>query len=155
MTQSCPQSSRRSAPPRKEGGAVAVEFALVFVLFFMVMYGIVAYGIVFAIRHSLEYAANEGARAAVQDVGGLAERISLADTTARNAVAWLGERAPAPVVTTPACPDARFTCVRVALSFNYEANPIVPPLPGLGIALPATISAQATVQLDGVLPPTP
>lgn len=137
-----------SISSRRQRGAVAVEFALVFGMFFVVMYGILSYGIIFAIRHSLEQAANEGARAAVRDVGGLAARINLATTTAQNAVAWLGTLAPTPVVTSPPCPNAsEFTCVTVALTFNYAANPIVPPLPGLGIVLPATIKAQATVQL--------
>lgn len=145
------QLGPRSDKTRREGGTVAIEFALVFVLFFVIMYGVVAYGLVFAIRHSLDLAANEGARAAVKDVGGLDARIDLATTTARNAIAWLGPLAPAPVVTAPPCPNAtRFTCVTVTLTFNYAANPIVPPLPAMGIVLPATISAQATVQLDAV-----
>lgn len=135
---------------RRERGAAAVEFALVFVLFFVIMYGIVSYGIVFALKHSLTQAANEGARAAVRDVGGLGSRIELARTTAANAVAWLGGQAPAPVVTAPPCVGTAFVCVKVALTYDYAAHPIVPPLPGLGIALPASIAAQATVQLDAV-----
>ncbi|MBS1159739.1 MAG: pilus assembly protein TadE [Proteobacteria bacterium] len=137
----------RRSPQR---GAVAIEFALVFVIFFMVMYGVVAYGIVFAIEHSLTHAVNEGARAAVADVGGLAERKSLAASTATAAVAWMGKQAPVPQVTAVTCAATGFVCLKVALVYNYAANPIVPPLPGLGIPLPDTLSAQATVQLDAV-----
>lgn len=128
-------------------GVAAIEFALVFVLFFMVMYGIISYGVVFAIQHSLTHAANEGARAAVKDVGSVADRMTLASTTAANAVAWLGTRAPVPEVTLPPCPNAGFTCVKVAMTYNYAANPIVPPIAGLGLVLPATLTAQATVQV--------
>lgn len=157
MPPSTRQPKRR--PAVNQHGAVVVEFALVFVLFFVVMYGIVCYGVIFAIKHSLEQAANEGARAAVADIGGLAARIDVAEKTAKKAIEWLGTLAPVPVVTTPACPSpytASFTCVSVALTFDYAANPLVPPLPGLGIVLPATIGAQATVQLDALsAPPKP
>lgn len=142
--------------PRKtnrERGAAAVEFALVFIVFFMVLYGIISYGIIFAIRHSLTQAANEGARAAVRDVGGLVDRMLLAQATAANAVSWLGVRAPVPEVTevtSPSCPGRPFTCVKVALIYDYAANPIVPPMPGLGLTLPGRIAAQATVQLAAI-----
>jgi len=131
-------------------GAVAIEFALVFVLFFMVMYGIVAYGMVFAVQHSLTQAVSEGARAAVRDVGGLPERMALAKTTSATAIAWLGGRAPVPQVTSAPCAATPFVCVKVLLVYDYLNNPLVPALPGLGIALPARLTAQATVQLDAV-----
>lgn len=133
-----------------ERGAVVIEFALVFVMFFMVMYGIVAYGVIFAIKHTLTQAANEGARAAVKDVGGLPERIALAGTVAAESMAWLGERAPAPVVTAEPCAATPFVCVRVSLTYDYASSPLVPALPALGIALPASLVGQATVQLDAV-----
>lgn len=141
---------RRCYGASGQRGAVAIEFALVFVLFFMVMYGIVAYGMVFAVQHSLTQAASEGARAAVRDVGGLAERMALAKTTSANAIAWLGGRAPVPQVTSVPCAGTPFVCVKVMLVYDYLKNPLVPALPGLGIALPASLTAQATVQLDAV-----
>lgn len=134
----------------RQRGAVVIEFALVFIVFFMVMYGAIAYGIVFALQHSLTHAANEGARAAVQDVGDIAARKALAQTTASNAVVWLGARAPTPTVTSAPCAATPFVCVNVALAYDYAANPIIPPLPGLGLFLPALINSQATVQLDAV-----
>ena len=75
---------------RQQQGAVVIEFALVFVLFFMLLYGIVAYGMIFSMKHSLLQATNEGARAAVRDVGGLPERMTLAGVVAGESVAWLG-----------------------------------------------------------------
>lgn len=135
---------------KSERGAVVIEFALVFVLFFMVMYGITAYGIIFAIKHSLTQAANEGARAAVQDVGGLPERLELASTVAAQSVAWLGANAPVPVVTVVQPCTAPFVCVEVSLVYDYAANPLVPALPALGVVLPDSLTGQATVQLDAV-----
>lgn len=136
---------------RRQRGAAAIEFALVFVLFFMLLYGAISYGLVFAVKHSLTQAASEGARASLQDVGGLPERIALAQATAANAVSWLGARAPTPVITTAPCPTTTFTCLTVALTYNYASNPIIPPIPGLGINLPATLDARAIVQLDAVI----
>lgn len=135
----------------RECGAAAIEFALVFVLFFMIMYGIVAYGVVFAVKHSLTQAVNEGARASVKDVaGGLPARMALAQDTAANAIAWLGARAPVPVVTSEPCVNTSFVCVKVALVYDYSTNPIIPPLLGMGVVLPNRLASQATVQLDAV-----
>ncbi|MFA5082011.1 MAG: TadE/TadG family type IV pilus assembly protein [Hydrogenophilaceae bacterium] len=132
----------------RQRGAAAVEFALVFVLFFMVMYGAIAYGVVFAIKHSMTQAASEGARAALQDVGDIAAREALAQTTAANALSWLGANAPIPIVSIDCTPTTpAFTCLKVAITYDYAANPIIPPIPGLGIVLPANLNAQAIVQI--------
>lgn len=140
-------------PGRNQCGAVIIEFALVFVLFFMVMYGVVAYGAIFALQHSLTLAASEGARAAVKDVGALEQRIDLAKKTASDTISWLGGNAPIPQVTSDPCASTAFTCLKVVLVYDYAKNPLLPGLPGLGVSLPNTLSAQATVQLDAVSTP--
>lgn len=142
--------SRDGAKKRRQTGAAAIEFALVFVIFFMVFYGIVVYGMVFAIRHSMMQAANEGTRAAVQDVGGLSARIDLATATASEALAWMGDNAPTPVVDSAPCSSTPYTCFKVSLVYDYAANPIVPPLPALGIIVPDTLTVEATVQLNPI-----
>jgi len=131
-------------------GAVVIEFALVFVLFFVVMYGIVAYGVIFAVKHSLVQAANEGARAAVRDVGGVAARVELARAVATENLAWLGDRAPEPQVSAELCAATPYVCLTVELSYDYAANPLVPALPALGVALPDRLAGRAMVQLDAV-----
>ena len=50
---------------RSQSGAVAVEFAFVFPLLFMLMYGVVVYGYTFVLQQSLNFAAQEAAEAAV------------------------------------------------------------------------------------------
>ncbi|MGE5469493.1 MAG: TadE/TadG family type IV pilus assembly protein [Bacteroidota bacterium] len=141
-------SEARRGQRGKERGSAVIEFAGVFLMFFLVMYGIVAYGIIFAIRHSLTQAVNEGARAAVADVGGLDVRKKLAEDTAATAIAWLGTRAPVPVVTSAPCAATPFLCLKVTLAYDYAVNPIIPALPVL--PLPASITAEATVELDAV-----
>ena len=53
---------------RRQHGATAVEFALVFPLFFLIMYAIVTYGLIFAVQQGLTLAATEGARTALNYV---------------------------------------------------------------------------------------
>lgn len=143
-----PRNARRIAQP--QSGAALIEFALVFILFFMILYGAIAYGVMFAVRHSLTQASAEGARAALQDVGGVPERMEHAKLAASDAVSWLGALAPVPQVTAKPCTATGYTCVEVSLSYDYASHPIIPPLPGMGIVLPATLAAQATVQMDAV-----
>ena len=50
---------------RRQRGAAAVEFAIVFVVFFALFYAIVSYGMVFMLLQGFSFAANEGARAAI------------------------------------------------------------------------------------------
>ncbi|KLU20452.1 pilus assembly protein TadE, partial [Caballeronia mineralivorans PML1(12)] len=45
---------------------MAVEFAIVFPLFFLVFYAIVTYSMIFVAQQSLTLAASEGARAALR-----------------------------------------------------------------------------------------
>lgn len=138
---------------RGQRGAVAVEFAMVFVIFFILLYGGIAYGMIFAIKHSFTQAAAEGARAALQDVGDLDARKALALDTATQIVSWLDKWAPTPAVTSAPCATTPYTCITVTLTYDYQANPIVPAIPGLGVVLPDTITSQATVQLDGAAGP--
>lgn len=135
---------------KQQTGAVVIEFALVFVLFFMLMYAMVAYGLAFAVKHSLVQSANEGARAAVRDVGGLPERIALAKTVTGESLLWLGARAPVPEVTAAACSGTPYMCVDVRVRYDYKANPLVPGLPAMGIVLPDHLEGRAKVQLDAV-----
>lgn len=138
----------RKGNRRLQAGAVVIEFALVFVIFFMIFYGIIAYGMVFAIKHSLMQAASEGTRAAVRDViGGQEAREDLAKATASKVIAWMGTRAPTPTVTSAACASTPFICLKVTLTYDYAANPIIPPLPAFGVVLPDKLTAEATVQI--------
>lgn len=51
---------------RREGGATAVEYALVFPVFFLLFYGILSYGLIFLLRLGLQHAAEDGVRAALR-----------------------------------------------------------------------------------------
>lgn len=128
-------------------GSVAVEFALVFLIFFSLFYAIVAYGLVFTLKQSLTLAAEEGARAAVQNAPNEATRLARAETMAKGVLNWLpgdGITVSANAANCVANPATR--CVTVVVNYDYAGHPIVPALPLLGIAIPANLGATATVQ---------
>lgn len=60
-----------------KSGTVAIEFALVLVVFLSILFGIIAFGFQFAARIALSYAVAEGGRSAVAGLTS-AERQSLA-----------------------------------------------------------------------------
>lgn len=55
-----------TAPRRRQSGAAAVEFAFVFPILFLLIYGVIVYSYIFVLQESLTYAAQEAAEAAVK-----------------------------------------------------------------------------------------
>jgi Flp pilus assembly protein TadG len=134
---------------------MAVEFAIVFPLFFVIFYAIVTYSLIFVAKQSLTLAAAEGARAALRfqpnatsTSNALDLRASAACTTASSLVNWLAGVSPC-VATHAACSfDSTMQCINVSLTYNYASDPLIPSLPLLDMALPSVLSAQAMVQLN-------
>ncbi|HEX9890336.1 MAG TPA: TadE/TadG family type IV pilus assembly protein [Nitriliruptorales bacterium] len=133
---------------RDDEGAAVLEFALVAVAFLALLYGIVTFGLIFAVEQTLTHAAAEGARAAVSARPG----DELAESTAatQHAIGWLGGVVAAGDVSSSieACEhDAAVRCVRVRIDYPYGARPIVPPFPLLAFATPDTIRTEAVASL--------
>ncbi|WP_118179077.1 TadE/TadG family type IV pilus assembly protein [Paraburkholderia phosphatilytica] len=147
-------SKRRIGARHRARGATAVEFALLFPLFFLVLYAIVTYSLIFVAEQSLTLAAEEGARAALayQDAttlnAALDARASAACTAAANVSSWLANRANCTATPAACSYDASLDCIEVTMNYDYAASPLVPTLPLLGIALPSTLSSSSTVQLN-------
>jgi hypothetical protein len=150
---------------RGERGAAVVEFSLVFILFIALLYGIIAFGMMLALKQSVTNAAAEGARAAVgADPNDPVEQADVAYQAAADRLGWLGDRCctsaqlPDPSVATliahdvvpcdPALPSGD-QCMAVSIDYSYADAPLVPAmqLPGFGFFFPETISSQAKVQL--------
>ena len=51
---------------KRQQGAAAIEFSILFPIFFLLFYAIITYGLIFAAQQTLTLAAAEGARAAVR-----------------------------------------------------------------------------------------
>ncbi|WP_323118045.1 TadE/TadG family type IV pilus assembly protein [Burkholderia alba] len=152
-------AARPHAMFRRQRGATAVEFAILFPLFFVIMYAIVTYGMIFATQQSLTLAATEGARAALDyqlastPAAAYAARANQACVVAKGLTTWL------PV--TPSCAtnasgstptacsyDASMYCVQVTVTYPYSSNPLVPSIPLFTGPLPSTLTSQATVQIN-------
>ncbi|BAO89970.1 TadE/TadG family type IV pilus assembly protein [Caballeronia cordobensis] len=136
-------------------GNMAIEFAIVFPLFFVVFYAIVTYSIIFVAQQSLTLAAEEGARAALRFQANaqtvddaLARRATAACETAKNLTNWLASAALCSAAPAPCTYDASLRCIEVTLNYGYAQRPLVPTLPLFGLALPDSLIARAMVQLD-------
>lgn len=154
----CTRRSARRVQMRRtraQRGATAIEFALVFPLFFMILYAIITFSLILVAQQNLTLAASEGARAAlnwqsntsVDDA--LINRGKAACAAARLMTATLVQAQTTCTASPSYCgTDNAMRCVSVQLSYDYLTYPLVPILPLLGFAVPGTLSSSATVQLN-------
>jgi Flp pilus assembly protein TadG len=145
--------ARAGRPRSRQRGTSAIEFVLIFPVFFLIFYAIVTYGVIFAAQQTLILAAQEAARSALQfQAGGLAAR----QTVALNVAQQILNQGPGaiskivPLIQTqdPCSYNPSMTCIQVTLSYDYAAHPIIPSLPLLNFAVPATLTGSAIVQLN-------
>ncbi len=154
----------RSLRRRDQNGAAAVEFALVILPLMFVLYGLIAFGMMLALKQSVTSAAAEGARSVVgvtDDTTTAAdERLEKAKTTVAARLNWLGGNYdPSDVEVSwydpgsltcdysaaPVTPPAPVT-VCVKITYPYGTRPLVPLAPGLGLVTPETLGSEARVQ---------
>ncbi|WP_407668545.1 TadE/TadG family type IV pilus assembly protein [Paraburkholderia dilworthii] len=141
---------------RMQRGVTAIEFALVFPLFFCVFYAIVTFSLIFVAQQSLTLASEEGARAALNyqkanDVTAAVNlRAAAACTTATNMVAQMISTATCQTAPAACSYQPSMTCIGVTLTYDYAAHPLIPNLPLLGLVLPDNLTSTATVQLNPV-----
>lgn len=139
---------------KHEKGVAALEFALVFPVLFLVLYGILSYSLVFAAQHSLSQAAAEGARAAVRFQSSsdtLEKRKEAACTTARQGLVWLermggwqssaGCQVTAANCAVPHSNPAQLTCLKVVLTGDFSR--LIPRL----LPLPNALEGQAMTHI--------
>ena len=145
----------------KQHGVAAIEFAIVFLVLFAILWGILTFGFIFATEQTLALSAENGARAAIRyqiansPSEGVALRIAAARVSTAFSLQWLQQFYPAydtdqSVVAQEApCPyNATLACFTVTASYPYAQHPLIPPLPGLGLIAPAQLTATATMQVD-------
>ena len=150
---------RRSAHGQR--GVYAVEFSIVFLFVFTMLYAIVCYAIVFTLRFGLQNAAEDGARAALRyQVDWDARRAE----AIRVAEAQIPLKLPVPAVvtaqrcqvsdsgvsdcSTPNCGGAWTQRCQVVVTVTASSmESLLPPLPSF--AVPNTIAGQASMLLDG------
>jgi Flp pilus assembly protein TadG len=145
---------RHTLSARRERGNSAVEFALLFPLFFLIFYAIVTYSLIFVAQQSLTLAAEEGARSVLKyqqadtDADALTKRVNTACPTATSMTNWLAGSADCAATPNACTYDKTMTCVTVTLTYHYAARPLVPSLPVLAKMLPTQLTSTAMIQLN-------
>jgi Flp pilus assembly protein TadG len=140
--------------PGKQKGAVAIEFAMVFIIFFAVFYGLVSYSVPLLMVQSFHQATAEAVRRSVAldpSIPGYdAALIAQARSTLGEQLTWI----PDAFNFNPAT-DASVTYVGDLLTVRVDYSTdklrqVIPflVLPGVGSvpALPASLSAQSSLQ---------
>ena len=134
---------------RRERGAVIVEMALVSVVLFALLFGIITYAYMMSFRQSMTQAAAEGARAGAVALAGDAEADAEAAMLAAvdefrdctGAMSCEAEVAACPAPSTK-------QCVFVDINYDYDADPLLPRFPGFGLVLPGSLSASSVAEIS-------
>ncbi|MGY2272222.1 MULTISPECIES: TadE/TadG family type IV pilus assembly protein [Pseudomonas] len=142
--------------PRKQKGAAAIEFALVFGIFFAVFYGLISYSLPLLMLQSFNQAAAEGVRQAmaVDPVAAgtayNAQVTARAKTTALNQLKWIPAsfRFSEDLVTATYNSNKLTVTIKYPTSRLYSVFPALV-LPGIGTVpnLPANLLVSSSLQL--------
>ncbi|ABE49912.1 TadE/TadG family type IV pilus assembly protein [Methylobacillus flagellatus] len=149
----------RHVPKRRQSGAAAIEFAMLFMLFFTLFYALVTYAIVFLLQSSFIYAASEGARSAIAVDPMTSSNVGTAITarvrgTVGNTLAWLPDNIRERVLgdgNSNVMVDMAGNSVTVRVVYpNYITNPVIPILniPGYGPMLPMPLNLQGNASIN-------
>ncbi|MHA6573095.1 TadE/TadG family type IV pilus assembly protein [Pseudomonas sp. ATCC PTA-122608] len=144
----------RTSLPRKQKGAVAIEFAAVFVIFFAVFYGMISYSLPLLLLQSFNQATAEAVRLSVGLDPTMAGYQNAVITTAKNTVVTRLRWIPNTFGFTAAQVSATFDGNSVlTVQVNYPSanlQAVMPfiVLPGLGTVprLPTLLQAQSSLQ---------
>lgn len=138
--------------PKKQKGAAAIEFALVFVIFFAVLYGVVSYSLPLLLMQSFNNATSEAVRRSMAvdptatDHGAVVE--TLAKSVLSEKLAWVPTAIRGSLVLT-ATYNAKILTAKVSLPAT--ALSAIMPVLKLGIItvpdLPSDLVAQSSAQL--------
>lgn len=146
---------------RRQRGVAAIEFALIFSVLFMGIYGIAAFGGVLYVQQAISRSAEDGARVVYFSNGtATSDDLKLRIQTAVYQSLAASMVAPASAGNAPAMKEAWLRThmatmqpevilsdprqVQVKVTYPYRDNPLVPPLPLIGNWVPEILSGKAT-----------
>lgn len=150
------ESIRTNAPPSRQRGIAAIEFAFIFAVLLLVLYGIATFGAVLYVQQVVSRAAEDGARAVtmlpstpvandpkIQEVvhASLAAALIVPSEhsgTPADRLAWIKKYAEVKVLTGSS--DRR---VEVSVVYDYRANRMLPLL-SIGPWTPEDVVGRAT-----------
>jgi Flp pilus assembly protein TadG len=164
MTTRKHDGGRTARRGRGDEGASFVEFALISVLLFTILFGIINFGLILSFRQDVTRAAAEGARGGAVAIPTSSTDVATADAAAeaavREAVKGIGKQfrqtdpcAPGGAMhcnaTVAACSnDASHKCVTVTVSYDYKDHPIYGNLPFVSVFNPRTIAATSVARIN-------
>lgn len=130
-----------------------IEFAIVVVLLIALLYGIISYGLILAAQATITQAAADAARAGIV---ASSTAVATAEAQAGTDVGWMDKGTCGTSGTTITCvateipcpSNANNTCLKVAVTYNYNSSPLFPELPGLGVITPSTLSSVNVLQIS-------
>jgi Flp pilus assembly protein TadG len=142
MPKACPGWRRLAHDAR---GTTAVEFALVAPLLFAILFGIITFGVQYATRIALTYAAAEGGRAAVAGLTD-AQRTSLARTAINNTLTALAPlvNKSATTVNVSLAADGGNEKINISIAYSDTRFATMPFLPSLTNIAPVTVQYYVT-----------
>lgn len=139
-------------------GVAAIEFALIFPVLFLMLYGLITYSMIFAVQHSLNLAAAEGARASIRYQSQKDDpqmRITSACQAIEHNLSWIKG-----LGVGVSCPSQNGAALAVQmqnskkqnglheldifLKFHYAKNPILPVI----FPVPENLTAHAVSQFS-------
>lgn len=137
---------------RRQRGAAIVEFSVVVVLLLVLLFGIITFGVILSFKQSMTQAAAEGARAGA--MGTELTASGLAATAMVQPVGAFGKTCNSGGLTctypVAACGgSSTATCITVTVQYDYENHPLLPPIPGLGLLFPDTLTSVSVTQING------
>jgi Flp pilus assembly protein TadG len=148
---------------RGDEGAALVEFALVMVLLFSMIFGIIHYGLILSFKQDMTRAAAEGARAgavAFPAANAQADANAAVDEAVRefggtnwetNGCSRTGMTCTVlpPVDCDPVNDPGGAQCITVTVSYDYENFPLFGEMPLIGgLTEPDTITAESVARTN-------
>jgi Flp pilus assembly protein TadG len=129
-------------------GTSAVEFALLSPLYFMLMFGMAAYGIYFGASHSVQQLAADAARVAIAGLSAEERRALAADFVARNGSTYAFVDAGKLAIELG---DSSADPTQFVIGISYDARGL--PIWNLFDGLPMpdmTIARRSTIRIGGI-----
>jgi Flp pilus assembly protein TadG len=123
------------------GGTVSIEFAILVPVFLAILFGIIVFGVQYATRIALTYAASEGGRAAVAGLSDDERKLlaNAAITDALTALSPLVDPAKA-TVSVDLSDESSGEEVTISIAYNDVRFAALPFVPQLGNLAPVTVS---------------
>jgi Flp pilus assembly protein TadG len=128
-----------------------VEFSISVVLLLVLLFGIITFGLILSFKQGLTQAAAEGARAGAvvsETAAPAAAAAAAADGIGAFEKTCNSGGLTCAYVVAP-CASAPLTkCITVEMIYDYKNHPLLPPLPGFGLAVPDTLRATSVAQVN-------